>query len=244
MAVDHLLAFDREAARFVEVLGVADLGAHVSACPDWDVRALAGHLGGVFDFFTTIVAKRLTEREQIRDVVRDSPPDADAELARWVGTKVAGLRDQLAGLGPDEPVWNFSTAPHVGAWVSRRMLHETLVHRFDVEAAAGLERAPTSDEVLLDGVDEFFTTIATAGTRWDEDAPATLRAEVDDRAWAIRLVPGERAEVGVDGADADVVVAGSAAAMLDAAWARGPVDGLVTVGSPERARTLLAAVAR
>lgn len=244
MAVDHLPAFDREAGRFVEVLRIADLDANVPACPDWDVRALAGHLGGVYDFFTTIVAKRLTERDQIRDVVRDTPPDVDADLAGWVAAKAAAISAELAALDPDEPVWNFSTAPHVGAWVRRRMLHETLVHRFDLEEAAGVDRAPTAEDVLLDGVDEFFTSIATAGQRWGEDDPAVLRAVVGDRSWAVRLVPGVRAEVGVDGGDADVVLIGSAGAMLDAAWARGAVDDLVTVGAAERARTLLAAVAR
>lgn len=244
MAVDHLLAFDREAARFAEVLATADLGTTVPACPDWDVRGLAVHLGGVYDLFRQVVAKRFTEREQIRDVVRDAPTEGDAALRPWFADMVTGLRGALTDLDPDEPVWNFSTAPHVGAWVPRRMLHETLVHRCDLEAAVGVERAPTPEDVLVDGVDEFFTSIASAGQRWDGDESVILRAVVGDRSWAIRVVPGERAEVDVEAAPADVVIAGEAGEVLDAVWGRGPVDRLVTIGSSERAGAILGAVGR
>ena len=102
--MDHLDGWRTEVARFADLLDDADLDARVPACPDWDVADLAFHLGWVLDRFAQIAGERMTEKDQIREVVSIERPEDDTELPAWFRRRVAEMDDVLADLEPHEPV--------------------------------------------------------------------------------------------------------------------------------------------
>ncbi len=243
--MNHLDGWRSEAARVADLLDDADLTARVPACPDWDVGDLAFHLGWVLDRFRRIAGGRLTEKDQVRELAAIERPDDDAGLPGWFRERVAEMDAVLDDLGDDEPVWNFTRAPHVGAWVARRMHHELVVHRHDLEEGVG-DSSPVDPAVARDGVDELLTVLSTAGRRWEGEAAATLQVvdETTGRSWRLRLEPGERAVPAPDDSVADVHLAGEPAALLLVLWRRRPLDTVTMTGDEQLATEMLAAVGR
>lgn len=243
--MDHLDGWRDETARVADLLDDADLTSRVPACPDWDVADLAFHIGRVLDRFRRIAGGRLTEKDQIRELETIERPDDDAALPGWFRERVAEMDAVLSDLGDDEPVWNFTRAPHVGAWVPRRMHHELVVHRHDLEEAVG-ESSPIDPDVARDGVDELLTVLSTSGTRWEGAAPATMQVvdETTGRTWRLRLDPGERAVPAPDDEVADVHLAGEPVTLLLALWRRRPLDTVTMTGDELLATEMLAAIGR
>ena len=245
--MDHLDGWRTEVARFAELLDDADMDARVPACPDWDVADLAYHLGWVLDRFRQIAGGRLTEKDQIREVTTIERPADDTDLPAWFRQRVAEMDHVLAHLEPHEEVWNFTRAPHDGAWVLRRMHHEAAVHRHDLEEVGGGATTPIPDDVAADGVAELMGSLSTAGSRWEGERRATVQVTEDTtgRTWRLRLEPGERPVPDdiSDGA-ADVIVHGTGQALLLALWRRRPLDTVTMTGDEVLANEVLAAIGR
>jgi uncharacterized protein (TIGR03083 family) len=245
--MDHLDGWRDVTARFADLLDSADLDATVPACPGWDVADLAYHVGYVLDRFRRIAGDRLTEKDQIRELGVIERPADDAELPAWFRARFAEMDPVLAHLDPSEPVWNFTRAPHDGAWVLRRMHHEMVVHLHDLEEAVGGGTSPIPDAVAADGVAEFMGVLSSAGKRWEADRGATIQVTeaVSGRTWRLRLDPGERAKVDdISEGAGDVVLRGSGAPLLLALWRRRPLDTVAMTGDEVLAGELLAALGR
>lgn len=244
--MDHLDGWRTEVGRFADLLDDADLDARVPACADWNVADLAYHLGWVLDRFAQIAGERMTEKDQVREVTSIERPD-DAELPGWFRQRVAAMDQVLARLGPEEPVWNFTRAPHDGSWVLRRMHHEAAVHRHDLEEAGGGAATPIDDTVAADGVAEFMGVLSTAGSRWEGERTATLQVTEDTtgRTWRLRLEHGERPVPDeISDGSADVVIRGAGQALLLALWRRRPLDTVTMTGDEVLASAVLAAIGR
>lgn len=242
--MNHRSRWRAEAGRFADVLDRANLATPVPACPDWDVSGLAYHLGWVYDRFTQVVRGRMTELDQIRALAAVDRPQDDRALPEWFRARFAALDGAVADLGDSEPLWNFSTAPQVGAWLPRRMLHETTVHRHDLEEAVG-QVTPIEAEVARDGVDEYLTVLTTAGKRWEGEDPVVLRVEEmpDGSVWQVRLDPGERAVVD-EAADPDVILRGEPVELLLALWRRSSLSSVGFTGPESLAEKVLVALSR
>src|SRR5439155_11719350 len=124
----------------------------------------------------------------------------------------------LRAADPDAPMWAWGADQHVRFW-SRRMLHETTIHRADAEFAVA--RDPRVDiEVAVDGVEELLENLR--GAAYFRPNVAELRGDgqtlhfgctdthVD---WAVTLSPEGFTWRRGDGA-ADVSVRGDAADLL------------------------------
>jgi uncharacterized protein (TIGR03083 family) len=131
--------------------------AAVPCCPAWDMAALLGHVTAVHRWVAGIVTTGATERP-----MRERPDPAalpDAALGRYQ----AGLTELLDALGKVDPnllVWNwFDERPAPARFWHRRMAHETAVHRWDAQAAAGVAQ-PIEAGLAVDGIDEFLSFVA------------------------------------------------------------------------------------
>ncbi|MBA2896668.1 maleylpyruvate isomerase family mycothiol-dependent enzyme [Nonomuraea soli] len=155
---NYLEAVEAEVAAVSRLLAGADAETQVPTCPGWTIRDLIVHLGGTHRWVTHIVATGATERVPYRQVVTEPSPSDD--LVEWLGS---GARELLAALGqadPDAPVWAWGEDRHQRFW-PRRMLHETMIHRADLEIALGL--SPEFDPAhAVDGIDEFFANLPHA----------------------------------------------------------------------------------
>jgi uncharacterized protein (TIGR03083 family) len=232
LSTDRLLdGIGRHAGAFADAVLAADLDATVPACPDWSVRDLAAHLGGVHRWATDHVAER--RQKLVRRGPTDPPAPTDPEaIAAWVREGGAALVAALRDTDPDTPVGGFGRSVTVGWW-ARRQCHETLVHRGDAEIAAG--RAPFADvdpEVASDAVDEHLEMIMLASTKRTalHGRGETLHLHVTDAPgeWLITR-EAEDLRLERDHAKADVALRGPATTLL------GVVTNRVT---PEHAEVL------
>jgi hypothetical protein len=83
---------------------------------------------------------------------------------------VAGAR-RLAGAvrdgGPDLPVWTWRTETTAGFWL-RKMLHDEIVHRFDLELAGG-HLGDVPPDLAADGVSDLLATMAVLSAPDSQD---------------------------------------------------------------------------
>jgi uncharacterized protein (TIGR03083 family) len=228
--VDHLLHLRDEVARFQTA--IEDLDVSVPSCPGWRIRHLVHHLGTVHRTFGRVAAEGWMRRPPAPDP--DDRPDVhDDRVVDWAADQAAALLDALAELDPEAPRWNFSPGPQVGAFIPRRMLHETTIHRWDAEGAVGA-RSPIDPVVAADGIVEYLEVFLPRSGAW-AGRPTVLHTVVDGGpTLELLLEPGATAVLG----DAplrvpDIVVGGSPEAVLLAWWDRAPLEALRTAGDAD-----------
>jgi uncharacterized protein (TIGR03083 family) len=192
-ALDHEWFCERaeaEIARMASVASGAGLSAVVPTCPGWTVARLVKHTGIIHRWATEIVATRAAARIEQRDL-DVGLPDSEAGYPSWLAAGAAPLGAALRAAGPDTPVWAWGPAQSSGWW-ARRMLHETTVHRADVELAADV--VPDVDPVVAaDGIEEFLANLPTARRPSEHlaslpaGASLHLHATDADGEWLIRI---------------------------------------------------------
>jgi uncharacterized protein (TIGR03083 family) len=214
------------------------LAVAVPWLPAWTVRDLVAHLGAVHRWATEILRAGSTARPG--PASRFTPPDDD--LAGWYATGLTELVAALRTVEPDAPAWHMSpAASHTARDWSRRQAHEHVVHRLDMEVAAGVPHAPVDPLLAADGVDELLGIVLP---RWQHSAPlATGRARITvtavdvDRCWLVEVGDGTvRTMQGRTGAAGDTALTGTAEQLLRRLWGR-PAD--VTVTGDPSAESLL-----
>ena len=227
---EHIDAISSAGQRLAEAAAAAGPDASVPSCPDWVVRDLVRHQGGVHRWATGIVAGPRTQPWNVGldDVVGTWP--GDDELIGWFGDGVARLVATLSQAEPDLVCWTFLDAPSPLAMWARRQAHETSVHRVDAELAAGLPVTPFPPRFAADGIDELLTCFITRpGGRLRSDPARLLRVRCTDTAddWLVRIGPERvRTSPGSDAASSDCVVTGAADDLYLALWNRRPAAGL------------------
>jgi len=152
-ALDSL---DLESSRFLVAVsnGAATLDTPLTTCPGWDVSDLVNHLGAIYSRAALVVADRRTKVPDPSEL--PGAPDGEALLG-WFAEQRTAVLAALEGADDDTLVWNWTgnSPASTGFW-SRRLTHETLIHRVDVELAQGFEPAHGYPEVAADTVTEFF----------------------------------------------------------------------------------------
>jgi uncharacterized protein (TIGR03083 family) len=202
----------------------AGVTAPVPTCPDWAVRDLLLHTGGVHRWAATFVAQARTEPIDLVEAhdIADTLPDDDG-LVAWFREGVAELVDVLTAAPADLDCWRFmSTAPSGSSFWARRQAHETTIHSVDAEAAAGLP-SPIPSALAADGVDEMLCGFLPRNRRLHADQERTVLVSATDTGdnWLVRFGPGRPAATRVSGKpDTDSSLAGSAADLYLALWNR------------------------
>lgn len=219
-------ALDRETAAFAQVLRAADLTAPVLACPGWSVADLAAHLAGVHRWARNAVVDG--------DLREDPTPPLDGRAAvlGWYDDAAARLRSALRSTPAGTPCPGFGPKPRtVDFWV-RRQPHETAVHRWDAERAAG--GSPTLDRTLsVDGVDEVVELMLPRQLRLGRLAPLPAAVALEQSDGERRWVLGAGKPVATVRADAGT--------LLLALWHRAGPEDVEIIGDVEVARAVLSA---
>ena len=205
----------------------ADLSAPVETCPGWDVHELVAHLGTAnwWGGANVRAADPGSRARGMRAVMESAPPATEgaAALAQWYAGLAADAIETYAETRPDAPTWTFSGPGRADYWL-RRQLHETVIHRWDLErtlsGAAGT--TPLLDDVAVDTIDEFCTALRPLMSAALPPLPVTIRVRAGEREW---VLPGP------DGAG-EVEVSGPPESLALLLWGRvGPdVAGLEITG--------------
>lgn len=226
----YLAHVANDAERFAALLESASTDLPVAACPGWDVLRLAQHLGQVqrWAAFCVINGRAPTD---------DDPPmesfDPD-HAAEWLRSGAAALIATLSAADPDGPTWHPFPVERVGAVWPRRLAHETAMHRWDAEHAAGL--APVFDaDLASDGIDEYFELavprlIARNAIAVPDGSLHVHCTDVDGE-WLVWSEAGEYRMVRAH-QKGDAALRGPAAAVLLRLWGRdsGRDDELSPIG--------------
>jgi uncharacterized protein (TIGR03083 family) len=83
--------------------------------------------------------------------------EGDVVDSRWLRDGGRSLVAVLRDADADDAMWAWGTDQHVRFW-SRRQLHETFVHRRDLELATGAA-SYVDPEVAFDAIDEFLANM-------------------------------------------------------------------------------------
>jgi uncharacterized protein (TIGR03083 family) len=219
------------AAGLTAVSGGLDVG--VPWVPEWRARDLVGHLGTVHRWATAILRAGTTEPPASQS--RQTPPHDD-NLLDWYESGLVELVATLRTTPPEAPAWHMSPAAEkVAASWARRQAHELVVHRMDLEVAAGERLTAVEPALAEDGVDELLAVVVP---RWahtqplaDADACVGVTCTDTGRTWSVGVVRGDVTVTEEPAVDADAHVRGDATALLLHLWGR-PAD-VVVEGDPD-----------
>lgn len=241
---EHIRALDKEGRLLAAAARKAGTDAEVPTCPDWRVRDLVRHMGGVHRWATAFVAEGHTSPRPF-----GSDPDLDSEaLLTWFEEGHRRLVDTLRAAPADVECWSFLPAPSPLAFWARRQAHETAVHRADAESALGGAPGDPAGDFAVDGIDELLLGFHARGrSRARSETPRVLRVRATDTdaVWTVRLSSEppvtERTEASgakdtehAEGAkDADCEIVGPAPRLYLSLWNRLPFPAVT--GDPSLA---------
>jgi uncharacterized protein (TIGR03083 family) len=236
-AAQHIDAIEVAGALLARAASHASPDARVPSCPDWDMRELVRHQGGIHRWATSIVATPRTEfwNVDLPEVVGEWPDDSG--LVAWFEAGCRDLVDALRAAPDDLACWTFLAAPSPKQMWARRQAHETTIHRVDAELAASVSVSAVPADLAADGVDELLSCfVPRSRTRLRSDAEQTLAVVAGDvgEAWVLTIGPeGVTTQRASDaGSAADCTVAGSAEDLYLALWNRAVAGGLDVAGDP------------
>jgi uncharacterized protein (TIGR03083 family) len=156
--LEHCDALEGEIALFADVLLDADDERPVASCPEWSILDLVEHLGRVHRWAEDLVRKLA----QTRIPAPELPGDLGPVDSTWIREGGVRLVTALRRTDPNLDMWAWGADQHVRFW-SRRQLHETLIHRIDLQLAMDLQ-SHVDEQIAADGIDEFLVNLPAAAT--------------------------------------------------------------------------------
>lgn len=232
----------RADGRAVLDAGHKGLDATVPTTPGWTVRDVIAHLGSVHRQKAHIV----------RELLVDEPPEGpeapgDDRLLDWFAEGLHDLTSVLSVTDPSTHVHSWHEPDQsVGFWV-RRMAHETLIHRVDVELGHGAN-TPVDPILGADGVDEILDVFMGGYPSWAVATPSdvVVGLESEGRSWGLRIGSwsGTSPRSGREFTDEAAIefdtgnsqpaatIRGPGDALDLFLWGRGSADGLIVDGHP------------
>ncbi|MGC1420330.1 MAG: maleylpyruvate isomerase family mycothiol-dependent enzyme [Acidimicrobiales bacterium] len=220
---DYCDALEGEVDRFAAAYELSSSDLPVPTCPGWSVYDVAEHLGIVHRWAERLVSLRSPTRIPSDEMDLDRGP-VDAP---WMRRGGEALVSTLRAGDPETPMWAWGEDQHLRFW-PRRQLHETLMHRMDVEIASGI--SPYADSSLAaDCLDEFLANLLPA-SRFSplvrelkgHGEVLLIRANDTDATWSMRLLE-DGFEMGTASGPSDAVMTGTALELLLAFYRRQPL---------------------
>lgn len=215
---DYIAAIRNNGDRLLDAAS-SDLSAPVAACPGWDVARLVGHVGQVQAWMSEVVREPSLERPTHGFADRPEPE----ETVAWGRRQLDELVDALGQASPGTPCWTWA-ASEVIDFYPRRMAHETVVHRHDVEQAVG-GGTPIDSDMATDGVDELIEVGLQYSANPEKEfsypeGSLHLHRTDGEGEWLLRADGGSLV-VTREHAKGDVAVRGSGPDLLLYLWGRG-----------------------
>ncbi|HEY9556443.1 MAG TPA: maleylpyruvate isomerase N-terminal domain-containing protein [Acidimicrobiales bacterium] len=196
----------------------AEPDAPVPSCPGWTRTKLVKHLCVALGWAVAQAEAGPDDPKVFRDAAR--PAEGEDVLDFFEGV----VDRTVSALGAIDMTATFPTwlGPRPGAWVARRMAHETAIHRWD--AAGGAFDAA----LAIDGIDELLDELAPLDHLAErlDGTTSTVHlhsTDSDDGEWLVTFGPERITSERVHG-KGDAAVRGSASNLYLFAWNRVPLD--------------------
>lgn len=233
VTIDHgriARAFGDEVELLIDAARCVPPETSVPTCPGWTVGDTVRHVGSVY----RVAQAWLIDGQRPGDWQREPAPGQSRES--YVRQGHADLTEIFEFHDPEEYAATWWPRDRTYGFWQRRMAHDTVIHRVDVEAAGGAEPSDIADDVALDGIDEalmlwFGHRLPRLGLRGTR--AGTVGVCTGGCGWITIAGPDETAVRRCGNAEAraaDVVVSGDPAEVYLWLWGRrGPsavdVDG-------------------
>jgi uncharacterized protein (TIGR03083 family) len=224
----HIEQLRRDGERLADVVSSIELSAPVPTCPEWDLRDLVRHVGGVHRWATGFVSGAGVQPPDgdLERLVGGWP--GDGELVAWFGDGHRALVDALVSAPTDLETWTFLDAPTPLAFWARRQAHETAIHRVDAESAAG-DVTGFPSAFAADGIDELLLRfVVRKGRTLRIEAPRSMLVRAVDvqRSWRVTFAStGFDVQTDTVDAPADLVVTAGASDLYVLLWNRRDPSG-------------------
>jgi uncharacterized protein (TIGR03083 family) len=195
--------------------------ADVRYCPEWAMPDLLWHIAEVHLFWSSIASGAAVDPSEYEEPPRPS----DDELPAFASEQLANLLRVLEAADPSTEVFSWAPQKDV-AFIIRRMAHETIIHRWDAEDAAGVDATIDAD-LASDGVDEFLSFFL----RPIDVEPGSVHLHATDTPgeWLVRFGEGAP-RVTREHAKGDAALRGGAAELILGLWQRVPQSKLEVIG--------------
>lgn len=237
---EHISVVTQEAKRLATAAEQGGLDVDIPTCPGWDMRELLRHLSMIHLWAAGHVAQLhddswgadLTEFTEFWPDLAVFWPD-DEKLTDWYLETNANLVRTLESAPLDVEAWTFLPAPSPLAMWARRQAHETAIHRFDAENAAGIE-SEFDPALASDGLDELLAGFAPRKKEFPIERAKTMLVHAQDTGdrWHLTLAPEGIATVRGDG-PADATLTGDASDLYLALWNRREDSSITVAGDTE-----------
>src|SRR5882757_1214742 len=145
----------RESETFAAIIDAGALDDRVPGCPDWNLRALAWHLGNVQRFWAGVVRAGADIQPEFADESTWTGPSESAELAEWMRASTTELLDALRTTAYTTPAWRWWRDDHTVGAIARHQVQEAAVHSWDAQSCSGAPE-PLPQPEAADGVEEFI----------------------------------------------------------------------------------------
>ena len=194
----------------------------------WTVRSVARHVAGSHRAVALILSDRPTADFERAAAMPRVEAD-DPAFPDWFAAQTRQLLTECRRVPPDAICWT----PHPlitgnGAYWTRRIAYDTVVHRWDAEAGAGIAGPRMEPVVAADAVDELLH-IGLRVARAIVDAPAGpgigLACRDAPNAWYLDLSDDGHLAVHTEAIDTAVTLRGSAESLLLWLWGRVDIHG-------------------
>ncbi|WP_201359236.1 maleylpyruvate isomerase family mycothiol-dependent enzyme [Mycobacterium paraintracellulare] len=236
---EHIDALETEGQLMCSLAETAEFEAAIPFCPGWMLADLITHVGFIYRWVGAIVGE-----------IRDEPPsesdraalqDPDPTDRAGTLTRLRSAHRDVLRLLRDAPssldCWTVWTHPSPRTFWTRRMLHETLIHRVDAQNAViaspmGGHELPAA--LAADGVDEMICGFArryAQTLRSEHGSVLALTATDTGQRWWAKI--GSHAPEfgrGTPPLAADTEVRALAGELLLLLWNRRTANGLAVHG--------------
>lgn len=239
--MDHLEYCDLlevEIENFAQVLAQTDTDLEVPSCPGWTVLQLTEHMGEVHRWSEHLVRVLAPQRIGASEMGLDQGP----ATPDWIRQGGRTLLSTLRSADPNAPMWAWGADQHARFW-SRRELHETMVHRIDIQIAGSM--APQADPMLAaDAIDELLVNLPKSAyfspkVKLLKGDGERLGLSANDWPWARTVtLHSEGFEVAEEGEDHTTSISGPALELMLVLYRRSALSspGIAIQGDSELAR--------
>jgi uncharacterized protein (TIGR03083 family) len=212
----------------------------VPGCPGLTIAETVRHTASVY--------------HRVRDWIRAGEPTDEWQRAPAKGETLIEFHErartalvaELAAHEPAEPCDTWWPQDRTYGFWRRRMAHETIVHRVDVQGAAGVAVAPVQVELAVDGIDEVLQLWFGHKLNLEKKAATTEGAvgvQAAGRSWLALLGRNKctaRRVPAVDAMAADARIGGDAMNVYLWLWGRLPNRSVIISGDYDASAQLWA----
>jgi uncharacterized protein (TIGR03083 family) len=225
---EHIEQLRRDGERLAAVASSTDPAAPVPTCPEWELRDLVRHVGGVHRWATGFVSGAGVQPPDgdLERLVGGWPDDA--ELVTWFRSGHRALVQALVSAPADLDTWTFLDAPTPRAFWARRQAHETAIHRVDAECAAG-DVTGCPPGFAADGIDELLLRfVSRPGKTLPVDEPRSMLVRATDvpHSWRVTFArTGFQVQTDPVDAEVELAVTATASDLYTLLWNRRDPSG-------------------